>query len=264
MKIFDSHVHVFPEKIAEKATNATGDYYGVKMYSIGNVDNIKEEMKKAGIKKCLIHSTATRADQVIHINDYIAKLVSENKEFVGFGTMHPDFPDIEKETERIKALGLLGIKLHPDFQGFAIDEEKAMPMYEAARGNFPILFHVGDKKSDLSHPERVARVCELFPDLTVIAAHLGGYSVWDEAEEYLVGKHENLYFDASSSIDFMDGEQAVRIIENHGTDKVLFGSDFPMHNPKGTAEKLKSFGFSKRDLKRIFYKNARKLLGIKI
>ena len=263
MKIFDAHVHVFPEKIAEKATKATGDYYGVAMYSVGNVENIKKEMKEGKITKCLIHSTATRPDQVVHINDYIAKLVSENKEFVGFGTMHPDFSNIKEETERIKSLGLLGIKIHSDFQGFALDEEKALPIYEAARGSLPILFHVGDKNSDLSHPKRVANVCRLFPDLTVIAAHLGGYSVWDEAEKYLVGKFDNLYFDASSSIDFMDDDQAIRIIENHGTDKILFGSDFPMHRPRGTVEKLLSFDFSKRDNKKMLYKNARKLLGVR-
>ncbi len=263
MKIFDAHVHVFPEKIAEKATKATGDYYKVKMYSVGNVENIKKEMKEGKITRCLIHSTATKPEQVVHINDYIAKLVSENPEFVGFGTMHPDFENIKEETERIKSLGLLGVKIHSDFQDFALDEEKALPIYEAARGKLPILFHVGDKKSDLSHPKRVANVCRLFPDLTVIAAHLGGYSVWDEAEEYLVGKFKNLYLDASSSIDFMNEEQAKRIIKNHGTDKILFGSDFPMHKPKGTVDKLLSLGFSKKETDNILYKNAQKLLGIR-
>ena len=264
MKIFDAHVHVFPEKIAEKATLATGDYYGVKMYSTGNIENIKKELKKGIITKCLIHSTATRADQVSHINDYIARLVSENEEFVGFGTMHADYEDIKGEVERIIKLGLLGIKLHTDFQGFAIDDDSALPIYEAARGRIPILFHVGDTKSDLSAPERVAKICEMFPDLTVIAAHLGGYSVWDRAEEALVGKYKNLYFDASSSIDFMDSEQAKRIIKNHGTDKILFGSDFPMHNPEGTVKKLLDMGFSKKDNEKMFYKNAEKLLKIKI
>lgn len=264
MKIFDAHVHVFPEKIAEKATLATGDYYGVKMYSTGNIENINKELEKGIITKCLIHSTATRPDQVEHINDYIAGLVSENEKFVGFGTMHAGYEKIKEETDRIISLGLLGIKLHTDFQGFAIDDESAFPIYEAARGRLPILFHVGDKKSDLSAPEKVARICELFPDLTVIAAHLGGYSVWDRAEECLVGKYKNLYFDASSSIDFMDLTQAKRIIKNHGTDKVLFGSDFPMHNPEGTIEKLLSLGFSKRDNDKILYKNAEKLLKIKL
>ncbi len=264
MKVFDAHVHIFPEKIAEKATLATGDYYGVKMYSTGNIENIKKELDRGVITKCLIHSTATRADQVEHINDYIASLVAENDRFVGFGTMHAGYEHIKEEVDRIIKLGLLGIKLHTDFQGFAIDDESALPIYEAARGRIPVLFHVGDTKSDLSAPERVAKICGLFPDLTVIAAHLGGYSVWDRAEEALVGKYENLYFDASSSIDFMDREQAIRIIKNHGTDKVLFGSDFPMHNPEGTVKKLIDMGFSKKDNEKMLYKNAEKLFNIKV
>lgn len=263
MKIFDSHVHVFPEKIAKKATETTGAYYGIRMYSVGTAENIKREIKAGKIKKCLIHSTATKPEQVQSVNDYISGLARKNVEFIGFGSIHADFPDIADEIKRMEALSLRGIKLHTDFQGFAIDDEKAFEIYRAAEGRMPVLFHVGDTKSDLSHPKRLANVLDKFPSLTVIAAHLGGYSVWAEAEN-IIGRSGNVYLDCSSALEFMSAEEARSIIKRHGTDRVLFGSDFPMHDPAKTADLLLRTGLPDSDLSKIFYENAEKLLGIKI
>lgn len=263
MKIFDAHVHVFPDKIAEKATQTTGAYYGITMYSVGSAKNVKKMLDEGKADKCLIHSTATKPEQVVSVNDYISSLAKENDSLVGFGSMHADFCGIADEVKRLEKLGLLGIKLHTDFQGFAIDSPKADEIYQAAAGRMPILFHVGDKKSDLSHPERLARVIEKFPSLTVIAAHLGGYSVWDEASS-VIGRKGNVYLDCSSALEFMSAEEARDIILRHGTDRVLFGSDFPMHDPSHTAELLKKLKLSDSDYEKIFHENAEKLLGIKL
>lgn len=264
MKIFDAHVHVFPEKIAEKATNATGGYYGIKMYTVGTAENIKKELDAGKISGCLIHSTATKASQVESVNDYIASIIKTDTRFVGFGSMHAEYENIEDEVCRIKELSLRGIKLHTDFQGFAIDAPEAERIYAAAeKEGLPILFHVGDKKSDLSHPDRLCRVLDKFPNLTVIAAHLGGYSVWDEAPG-LIGRGGNLYLDASSALEFMPSEKAREIIMRHGTDRVLFGSDFPMHDPENTKNLLLKLGLKDSDYEKIFYENARNLLDLSL
>ncbi len=260
MKVFDAHVHIFPDKIAQKATAATGSYYGVPMYTVGSYDNIKKELAAGKMQRCLIHSTATRPDQVRSVNDYIAQLCAQNDCFVGFGTMHPDYEDIDGEERRMDAIGLLGIKLHSDFQGFAVEEKRAYPIYESARGRLPILFHMGDRNTKTSRPKGLAKVLDDFPDLTVIAAHLGGFSVWDEAEEQLIGRKERLYLDISSSLEFMDLAQAKRMILKHGTDRVLFGSDFPMHDPFHTLELFLSLGLSDDDNENILWNNAQTLL----
>ena len=106
MKIFDAHVHVFPDKIAKKATDATGSYYGIKMYTVGTFDNIKKEIASGKVNKCLIHSTATKASQVESVNDYISSLVHEDNDLIGFGSMHADYPEIESEIERMQKLGV--------------------------------------------------------------------------------------------------------------------------------------------------------------
>ncbi|MBE7025155.1 MAG: amidohydrolase [Ruminococcaceae bacterium] len=256
-QVFDMHVHVFPDVIAKKAASSTGQYYGVSMFADGTWAAFEDSMKNTPeIEKCLIHSTATKAAQVEHVNEFVAGLM--NEKLFSFGSMHPDYPAVEKEIDRMLSLGLKGIKLHPDFQGFAADDAKAFPIYAYAQGKLPILFHVGDRKSDFSSPKRLRNIHDRFPGLTMICAHLGGYAVWDEAEKYLVG--QDVYFDTSSCLEWLEKEQAVRIIRNHGADKCLFGTDFPMHDPKKCIETHLGLGLTETEYRKIFWENAHKLL----
>ncbi len=257
--IFDIHVHVFPDAIARKAASATGQYYGVPMFADGTMEAFEAAFAASpSIQKCLIHSTATKAAQVEHVNDFVAALISETR--FGFGSMHAAYPDIEKEIDRMCTLGLRGIKLHPDFQDFAADSEEAFRIYACAEGKLPILFHAGDKESDLSSPRRLRRVHDAFPRLTMICAHLGGYSVWDEAEEYLVG--QDVYFDTSSCLQSISPAQFVRIVRKHGVEKCLFGTDFPMHDPAECIRKHLELGFTDAEYKKIFWENAHTLLRL--
>lgn len=257
--IFDMHVHVFPDPIALKAASATGAYYGVEMFADGTWDAFEKVFGASPeIQKCLIHSTATKAAQVEHVNDFVASLM--NDRLLGFGSMHADYENIEAEIDRMISLGLRGIKLHTDFQGFAADDKKAFRIYEYAEGKLPILFHTGDTKSDLSSPKRIRRIHDRFPRLTIIAAHLGGYSVWDEAEKYLVG--EDVYFDTSSCLWAIDPAQFKRIVRNHGADRCLFGTDFPMHDPAKCIEEHLALGFTDAEYKKIFWENAHTLLRL--
>lgn len=258
MKIFDTHVHVFPEPIARKAVKNLGEYYHIKMAEDGTWESLQKSLKEAQyIEKCLIHATATKASQVRNINDFVASLTSEN--FLGFGSIHPDYKDIPGEIDRIISLGLRGIKLHTDFQGFPADSKKAFKIYECAEGRLPILFHAGDPNVDTSSPKRIRYIHDNFPKLTIIAAHLGGYSAWDDAERYLVG--EDLYFDTSSTLQSIDFEQGRRIIRNHGVERCLFGTDYPMHNPKKTISRFISLGLTEEDNQKIFWDNAQRLFG---
>jgi predicted TIM-barrel fold metal-dependent hydrolase len=109
----------------------------------------------------------------------------KNDRFFGFGTVHADMENICQEVEYITQNGLLGIKMHPDSQGFAVDDERLFPVYDMISGKIPVLFHAGDKRYDYSHPARVRRVIDMFPKLQVIAAHFGGWSMFDLAHSYL-------------------------------------------------------------------------------
>lgn len=260
-KYVDMHAHIFPEKIAYKAVEAIAGFYNIQMRCDGTIDDLLVKEDMAGIEKILVHSTATKPEQVRDINNYIIKSVSNCDRFIGFGTMHPDFDDIDSEIQRIIDGGLKGIKLHPDFQMFNIDDPKVFGIYETCEGRLPILFHTGDDRYDFSRPKRLADVLEKFPDLVVIAAHFGGYSRWEEALEYLAGR-KNVYMDTSSSLGMIDDELARKIIEKHGADNMLFGSDYPMWEPKDEIDKLINLGIGKEDLEKILHKNAEIFLGL--
>jgi len=259
MKVFDMHTHIFPDAIAKKAVDNLSEYYNVEMDGVGTYEDFKKSIKEAVvIKKCLVFSTATTAHQTESVNSFVSELICDD--IYGFGSIHPDYDKIEDEIDRMLSLGLRGIKLHSDFQGFNADCEKACRIYKyAEEKKVPIMFHAGDENVDSSSPKRLGHIKDMFPSLIMIAAHLGGYSMWDDAEKYLVG--QDVYFDTSSSLWKIDKEQAVRIIKNHGVEKCFFGSDFPMHNQKKSVDEIVSLGFSDKETEDILWNNAMRFFG---
>ncbi len=259
-RIIDAHTHIFPSKVAIKATQATGNYYGAQMYGDGTIEDLLNKGKEINVYKYIVHSTATRADQVESINDFIADAQAMNESFIGFGTLHPELTDVKLEINRLITLGLKGIKLHPDFQDFNIDDPSMMPIYEALEGRLPVLMHMGDEKRTSSSPKRLANVLDKFPKLIVIAAHLGGYQMWDDSIKYLVGR--NLYLDTSSSLAFLDKEKSTYIIKEHGTNKVLFGTDYPMWSHEEELQRFYSLDLTTEEQEQILWKNASNLLNL--
>lgn len=259
-KIIDAHAHVFPDKIASKATDAIGDFYNIKMSNkAGTPELLLNEGKAAGISEFVVHSTATTVHQVKSINKYIVSEIETHPEFIGFMTLHPDMDEreIKDEIDYAIANGIKGIKLHPDFQHFAIDEPKAEKIYRAAEGRLPVLFHTGDKRYRYSNPERLQNVARKFEGLTVIGAHFGGYSEWEHVHGYK--GLENVWFDTSSSLMFLDGKTAVDIIRELGTNRFFFGTDFPMWRPDEEIKRFLALPLTDEERDMIFHKNFEKV-----
>jgi predicted TIM-barrel fold metal-dependent hydrolase len=181
---------------------------------------------------------------------------------VCFGSMHPSFEDIEEEVEFLRLSGIKGIKLHPEYQQFRPEEKHMVKLYEAcAANNIAILFHSGiDLGYDTVHcpPSSAAEVLNI-KGLTIIFAHMGAYRMWDEVEKLLVGK--KCYFDTAYCNE-MNNSQLKRMILNHGSNRILFGSDFPWERASVMKKKIDALGLSQSDLDNIYFKNASKLLGI--
>ncbi|MCM1133816.1 MAG: amidohydrolase family protein [Ruminococcus flavefaciens] len=242
-EIIDAHAHIFPEKIAENATASTGKFYDLHMDNVGISQKLIEAGETIGVSRYLVCSAATVPHQVGSINSFIARECEKNPCFFGFGTTHPHSENIEADVEQVRALGLHGIKLHPDFQEFDADSPEAFRIYEIMEGELPLLIHCGDPRYNWSAPEKIRRICENFPKLELQAAHLGGYQRWSEAEELLAG-FENVRFDISSSLAFMSSEDAVRRIRKFGIEKCFFGCDFPMWNHREELQRFLALGFS--------------------
>lgn len=253
-KIIDAHAHIFPEKIAQKAVKSIGNFYGLDMDGNGTSEMLLESGSAINVERYLVCSTATRAEQVLPINDFIYDECEKHKDkFVGFATLHPNMENIEAEVERILMRGFKGVKLHPDFQEFNIDDEKALEIYRLCEGKLFILFHTGDARYEFSRPKRLANVCHKFPDLKCIAAHFGGYQSWDEA--YEVYDSKNIYMDTSSSLFELDKERALQFVDKFGVSQFFFGTDFPMWSHKDELDRLLNLGLTESSLKAILYDN---------
>lgn len=261
-KIIDAHCHIYPDKIAQKASDHTGDFYGIPMCLDGKISTLLEHGGDAGIEHFIVQSVATTPHQVSSINHFIAASVAASGgRFTGLGTLHPDSEDVEADVNEIISLGLKGVKLHPDIQQFKIDDYRMLKIYELCEGKLPILVHTGDYRYDLSNPNRMMPILDIYKDLTVIGAHFGGWSIWEEATEML-NKYPNFYVDCSSSLYALSPEKAKELIMAYGTDRVLFGTDYPMWEPKEEIDRFMQIALTEEERESIFYSNAAKLFNI--
>lgn len=267
--IIDSHTHIFPDKIADKSRTNVGNFYNQPMFTTGTSNELHRVSgmekiingKKYKIKYQLICSPAVNGKQTESINNFIINSVKQNTDYIGFGTIHPDNDNYKEIIDYIKASGLKGIKLHPEFQNFNIDDSKMYPFYRyIAKCGLPVLFHAGDMRLNNSSTEKLNKIIKDIPELKIIAAHLGGYMRWNES--IALEPSENLYFDISSSLSFISREQFIRFLDRFGYKHFFFGSDFPMWYPYGELEKFIDLGLEEEICKAIEYNNLTEFLKI--
>ena len=268
MPIIDAHAHIYPEKIASKAVAAVGRFYGVEqsMAGKGSPDDLLAH-RAAGITHFIVHSVATTAHSVPTINSFLAEQAAAHPEFIGFGTMHPEFEDMEGEVERALALGLRGFKLHPDTQQVDMDDPRLMEFYEIIAGRVPLVVHTGDYRHDYSNPRRLVRILKAFPDLVVDAAHLGGWSIYDVGydvlHEELLGT-ERLFVDASSAFTWIGRRHMRELVRMWGADRVMYGSDYPMWDPTHELGEMLACGLTDDELERVLWRNAEAFIGMQV
>ena len=261
--LIDAHVHMFSEKIAQKALTNLANICKSPYFTNGTLSDTKEKLKSWGVDAAMAMNIATKPTQQTVVNNWAASI--DDPTIYGFGSVHPDAPDALDELQRIKDLDLYGVKLHPDYQGFLIDDPKMFPIYDAISSlGLPVTFHTGwDPLSpDLIHatPQAVDKVVKLFPHMTVIAAHMGGMARYQEAEEYVAGLP--LYIDTAMSARLCSPEQFERLVSKHGSERVLFASDCPWSRSCDEFAFIERTHLTDREKENIYYKNAQRVLGL--
>lgn len=262
--LIDFHTHAFPDQIAEKAIPKLSFVGGgLKPQTNGTIASLKEEMKKDGVDISVVQCIATNPKQQHNVNDFAIE-INRDPALFGFGSVHPDAPDAFEELERIKAAGLKGVKLHPEYQNFYVDDPRMKPIYKKIGAlGLVTLFHAGQ---DYGYPppyhcmpENMKNALKWF-DSPVIAAHWGAAGHTEEVLDTLCG--ENIYFDVSFGYCTMPKLVAQAIVDKHGADRLLFASDMPWHRPEWELRLINSLDLSESDREKIFCGNAKKLLNI--
>ncbi len=263
--LIDMHVHMFSDRIAERALNNLARVCKTQYYTDGTVDGTSKKLHEWGVDICAALNIATKPKQQATINNWAASIQSPS--ILSFGSVHPDAPDAIAELERIKSLGLYGVKLHPDYQDFLVDDKKMYPIYDViSELGLPVTFHTGrDPVSpNLVHasPRAIATIADQFPHMKIIAAHLGGMMMFSEAEEILAGK--NIYFDTAMCSMLCPIEQFERIVNKHGAERILFASDCPWSRSCDGTEYIERTRVSSQNKDLIYYKNAVNLLRLEL
>ena len=261
MRIADIHAHIFPHKLAAKASASIGGFYGTHAGHLASVETLLPLEAEAGITHCAVSSSATSPHQVQHINDFIASEVQAHSNLIGLGTLFPTMEGWEAEVERMVALGLRGVKIHPDFQHIPLDLPEAVPMYRAvAKAGLPVLFHMGDARYDYSSPQRLTNLIRQVPDLIAIAAHFGGWQAWDKSYDHV--QPENVFYDTSSSLMFLGKERALDFLDKLDAQRFLFGTDFPMWTPAEELQRFLDLGLEEDLQAQILFGNFKRLFRL--
>lgn len=263
MDVIDFHAHIFPDDLAPRAIAALiSNSPESKNHTDGTASDLKKSMAENRIKRSIILPVATKASQVAVINRSCKELSSP--ELIPFGALHPLFTEFEEEIKFLKDSEIPGIKFHPEYQDFYIDSSSMFPIYEQLScSGLIVVFHAGKDPGpftcDHALPPALKKVCANFPHLLIVAAHMGGWKLWDEVETELTGLP--LYFDTAAVTEGLSKEQFARIVRKHGSEQILFGTDSPWFDQGKSRKWIEESGLTDKEIERIFILNAIDLLA---
>lgn len=261
--IIDFHTHVFPEKIAEKTIEKLSFVSGGLIpQTNGTLESLKALMAKDEIDKSIVLAIATNEKQQTNVNDYIKSC--EGDDIIPFGSVYPHAENALEELERIKGMGIKGVKLHPEYQQFFVDDEKMKPIYKKiSELGLIVIFHAG---VDFGYPapyhatpERL-RTAAKWLESPMICAHWGSAGMGEDVLKYLCDVP--VFFDTAFGYGTMPKATALQILEKKGVDKMLFGSDAPWHAPSWDIRMIKTLELTPQEEEQIFSGNAIKLLNL--
>jgi predicted TIM-barrel fold metal-dependent hydrolase len=263
--IVDFHTHVFPEQLAARAIHQLSESIN-HIYMVvtdGTPNGLVQRMDEWGIDVSVVQPVLTNASQVHNINTWAQSICSDR--LVSFGAIDPHSKDYKEQLDFVAELGLKGLKFHPEYQNFLVDDKRMLRVYDYALSKgLILLFHAGFdpgyKPPFKSSPKQYANIIKRLPGGTIIAAHLGSHAMWDDVEEYLVGTE--IFLDTSMGFEYYSPEQFTRIAKNHGADKILFATDSPWSHAKAEMEHLLALDLSKEEKALILGENAKRLLGL--
>lgn len=285
--LIDFHTHTFPNELAKKVLPQIAGDASIRYYTEATNSSLLESMDRAHVDMSVILPVVTKPSQYETINR-TAKEVNDRyfPRLLSFGGIHPDNEDYRKILKCLQKDGIKGIKLHPLYQGVAIDDIRNLRIIDCASElGLVVVIHAGKDLSfpgDLADPDRISRMLDEVKPKRIVLAHMGSYAKWEDVYELLCGR--GAYLDTSFSLtpvrplcDTREGRDSLlanpilvpplkpelfrKMVEKNGVDQMLFASDSPWCDQKETFEMVDAcLNESEKDA--VYYGNAQRLLGL--
>lgn len=288
--IIDFHTHTFPEKIAARAVEGLSRSSHTVPFADGTDRGLAASMKEAGVDRSVVLPVATYPEQAAKINESIQRMKEEREELglISFGAMHPDAPDWERNLERVKELGLPGIKVHPVYQGVDIDDARYVRIAEKC-GELGLIFithagwDIGFPGERRCSPAQILHFLEESGILSgrnsakIVLAHMGGWREWRDVMELLVDTPVLLdcsfsemqftptddgYWDGRDTT-LLSEDQFLEMLEAFTSKRILFGTDSPWSSQEEMVGFIKELPVSDAEKEDILGANAERLLGLR-
>lgn len=261
--IIDFHTHCFPDTLAPRVIPMLAAEADIDAHLSGTVPDLVASMHAAGVDYSVLLQIASKPTQNHTVNTWA--IARNEPGIIPFGSVHPQGTDWKSELDRLAAAGIKGVKLHPEYQQFYVDDASMFPLYEHIDAlGLIVIFHagvdIGIAPPVHSTPHHFSRVLDRLPKGRTILAHMGGWKSWDEVENKLVGSH--LIFDTSFCEGFIDPAQMQRIIHAHGPDHIVMGSDSPWDSQSAAIATVRKLGLDDAAERGILGENAARLLGL--
>lgn len=240
--IIDAHAHVWPDKVAEKALG--GGIPGMERFGDGTVSGLAATMDSAGIDKAVCLAVANTPEAVEKANGFVGGL--DRSRFIPFGSIHAGLAP-EENVESLRRHGIHGAKVHPLFQHYGLDDPGLLATLDAMRGEFVVTIHVGKgghEEGEQCTPAMLAELVRQLPGLDVIACHLGGYKLLEDADDEVIGLPCHLDTSWPPGLSTVDKRRVREMIERHGPERIVFASDWPTADPGREVAAIRDLGLS--------------------
>ena len=263
----DVHTHIHPDLIAKPVLDNMTETFGYPAVGLNTVAGIKEHMISSGVDKSVVLGVVEEVRHVKAANDWLISI--QDDMLVPFGAIHPDMDGKSEEIRRLRESGIKGIKLHPMVNQYYPDDPRMFEVYEELGDDMVVEIHSGrwahtkPGETVWADPSRIRKVIEKFPKMKVVALHLGGFYMLDEAERELIGL-PNVLIDTTwpPALKEVGVRTMLEIVNKHGSDKVCFGTDFPLADMAEDAKFIENLPLPGADKERILGENARTFIGL--
>ena len=281
--IVDCHCHAFTEQVVRNVVSRTALVAELKLdpYAGRRADAriLSESAAVHGIDRCLLLPTAA-AQGVREENDRSIAVASSYPRLRTVATLHPRMEGLAAEMERMLARGIAGFKFSSFSQRFDILSEEAERMFTvlenaAASGKALAVVldtfnradvHFGAKTEHITTPGKLHAVAARHPALSFLAAHMGGLAADFDLIRRDLKPAPNLCLDTSNAAHVLAEGQFVELLQRHGADHILFGTDWPWFDHGSEMARidtlLDSAGFNQTQKEAVFGGNAARLFSL--